>query len=68
MMDELQKQTREKIARLDPQQKMERMCKILKDTSQHQSVNSKVSYLVTFCGIPFIEVMEAMNRINTGVE
>tara|TARA_R100001015_G_C4602886_1_gene157861 strand:- start:499 stop:705 length:207 start_codon:yes stop_codon:yes gene_type:complete len=68
MMDELQKQTREKIARLDPQQKMERMCKILKDTSQHQSVNSKVSYLVTFCGIPFVEVMEAMNRINTGVE
>ena len=57
-----------KIAQLSPEQRMERMCKILKDKTQGQSVNSKVSYLVTFCGIPFVEVMEAMNRINTGVE
>ena len=67
-MDELQRSTRAKIAQLNPQQKMERMCKILKDRTQGQSVNSKGSYLVTFCGIPFVEVMEAMNRINTGVE
>ena len=67
-MDELQRSTRAKIAQLNPEQRMERMCKILKDRTQGQSVNSRVSYLVTFCGIPSVEVMEAMNRINTGVE
>tara|TARA_R110002020_G_scaffold473767_1_gene703540 strand:+ start:497 stop:700 length:204 start_codon:yes stop_codon:yes gene_type:complete len=67
-MEALQARTKAKIAQLNPQQRMERMCKILKDKSQGQSVNAKVSYLVTFCGIPFVEVMEAMNRINTGVE